>query len=98
MTQEELMKMSAAKAAKEMTRESIEFLFQPKTLFTMLLRSGYTEVSKDFYEAVARGLPDESYRIGQRAIEIEGFYRAILAEYEKPKYMEQAKDIDTLGW
>ena len=88
MTREELMELSAEKASRELTPESIEFLFQPRTFFELLLRCDFEGSCSAFHAAISDDSPDAMpyrfrdapYRIGMRAIEVEEFYRAIKAK------------------
>jgi hypothetical protein len=85
MTRNELMTMAAEKAAKEVSLESIEFLFRPATLFELLLRSDFDGTVQKFHEALADDGPDamphrlrsSHCAVGLRTIEVERFYREI---------------------
>ena len=85
MTRDELMAMAVDKAAKELTPESIEFLFRPSTMFELLLRADFDGMKAKFFEWASDESPNamphrfrgEGYRLGKRAIEVEKFYRAI---------------------
>lgn len=78
MTLDELMSMAAEKAAKELSKESIEFLFKPITMFDLLLRSDFEGMTHKFYEAIKHDLlTNEACVQGQRRIQIEEFYRKI---------------------
>ena len=87
MTRDELMLMAADKAAAELSRESIEFLFLPRTIFELLLRCDFDGAVAKFHEAIADDSPNamphrfryEPYRTGERMIEVERFYRAIVS-------------------
>lgn len=67
MTKDELFKLSAEKAAKELSRENIDFLFQPLTLAELLLRVDLEGTIEKY----------GSY-IDSRLIDLERFYRQIL--------------------
>jgi len=104
MTREELMAMAVEKAAREISLESIEFLFRPATLFEVLLRNDFDGTVRKFWDAVTDSSPNamphrirhvangEAVRVGSRAIEVEEFYRAI-----KAKLSEAAGNADTQG-
>ena len=74
MTKDDIMKMAAQKAASEISLESLEWLFQPRTLFELLLRNYFEGTSKVFKNAETS---TEDTNIGLRAIELEKFYRDI---------------------
>ena len=104
MTREELMAMAVEKAAREVSLESIEFLFRPSTLFAVLLRNDFDGTVRKFWGAVIDDSPSviphrirhvangEAVAAGSRLIEIEEFYRAI-----KAKLSEAAGNADIPG-
>lgn len=82
MDRDELMQMAAEKAVKELEWKSIEYLFKPVDMFTLLLRVDFEGMKKkinDFYAdnspaATPHRFRAHYYPITRRAIEVEEFY------------------------
>lgn len=80
MTKEELMQLAAEKAACELSRESIDYLFQPLTYLELLLRidfEGTLEICQKAIREERATLSDIA--MIERAIECEKFYQKIKA-------------------
>lgn len=92
MDRDEIMQLAADKAIKELSWDSIEFLFRPATLFELLLRTDFDNMVQKTNEWVADPsiLPWNSYysseqlRIIRRAIQVEEFYRLLCSMRDKP--------------
>ena len=85
MDRAELMSMAAEKAANELSWKSIEFLFQPVTMFELLLRIDFDGTEKlahdwlcdDSPEAMPKRYREGPWKTISRAIDVELFYRNI---------------------
>jgi len=85
MKRDELMALSAEKAASELSWKSIEFLFRPSNLFELMLRSDMEgavayanrEMHSDAPDAMPYRHRQLAYAPVVRAIEVERLYRAI---------------------
>ncbi len=87
MTSEELMRLSAEKALRELSWESIEYLFRPTSQLELLLRLDFDGMRRKIYDWCADDSPDAmphrfrppytSQLLG--AIKREEFYREIIA-------------------
>jgi len=87
MTGEELMRLSAKKALREMSWDSIEFLFRPVDGVELLLRLDFEGTKRKIYDWMADDSPDampHRFRPPVKhklfgMIKREGFYREIAA-------------------
>ena len=82
------MQQAVAKVAREVSRESIEFLFRPSTMFEMFLRIDLdkmrAKITEWFWDDSPSAMPHR-FRppyLAQmkRAVEVEEFYRALVVE------------------
>lgn len=87
----DLMQMSAEKAVGELSWESIEFLFAPRTAFELLLRYDFHGMIDKVAEWAADNSPEAMphrhrgpyLKTMNDCIKVEEFYRAMKAEREK---------------
>lgn len=94
MTRDEIMTMAAAKAAKEVSRESIEFLFRPCTLFEVLLRNDFEGTTNKFYtEVLNSNAACTTWSQGIRIIAVERFYREIIKQLDSGDNMSAANQL-----
>ncbi len=85
MTQDELMTLAAEKAVKELSWESIEFLFRPQTQLELFLRLDFEGMKQKINEWWADDSPDampfrfraEPGRLMDAAVKREEFYRKV---------------------
>lgn len=85
MDRDEIMKLSDEKAAKELSRESIEFLFRPSTVLELLLRCDFDgmkrKIDEWFFDVSPDAMPhrfrSQFLPEFEKAIAIEEFYQEI---------------------
>lgn len=82
-TQNDLLNMSAEKALKQLSWESIEFLFKPQTTLELLLRHNFENTKQYVLEILVKehdiNSPNNTmFYDFMRAIKVEEFYRTLL--------------------
>ena len=88
MTRDEIMQLAADKAVREFSWEGIEWLFQPQSMFELLLRidlDGMEKKVTDWFfdmspDAVPHRFRPHYLGVMQQAIEVEKFYRLLKAK------------------
>jgi len=91
MNRDELMKLSADKALKELDWDSIEYLFKPRNMGALLLRLDFEGFKNKVYEAFVDDSPTamphrfrgQYWPAWHSAIEVEEFYRVIKAKHDE---------------
>ena len=84
MTRDELMTMAADKAARELSPESIEFLFRPLTAFELLCRIDVDGMERKIGESLQQDSVDPyGLAVANRCIQVERFYRQVKANLPK---------------
>lgn len=85
MDREQLMTLCIDKAIKELSWESIEFLFRPTNHLELLLRLDFEEMNNKLNDYLKENgqfcLQSEVYRQIKNAVEVETFYRKLKATY-----------------
>lgn len=88
MDSETLMTMAAEKAAKEVDRESLEFLFRPSNVFELLVRIDLEGMERKITEFILETpmwqLKSWPLREVEQVIKREKFYRLVRSKYDRP--------------